>query len=181
MKSIKRLSFVALSLLFLTVACKYPDIPKHIEIRDYLKLDYAPYLKKTPDLHPQAAIGLQNKYRDVYYFVAPHPWKADSGYVEYLFDSLSNDLKNVKKVEHALQETLVYRDTTYTNENGYLVQDVLLTGTLQEKKLIFNMQLIQKDTFLYQTSGWCFLSKKDLWLKDIEAMNRSLTILDGKK
>ncbi len=162
-------------------SCKYPDIPKQLEIRDYLKLDYAPYLKRTQDLHPSAAIGLQNKYRDVYYIVVPQSWKPDSGYVKYLYDSLSNDLKNVKKVEHALKETMVLRDTAYTNDKGYYVQDILLTGVLKDQKLIFNMQLIQKDTMLYQTSGWCFLNKKDLWMKDIQAMNNSLTILDGKK
>lgn len=181
MRQIKSITFIFAALVLFVTSCKYPDIPKQLEIRDYLKLDYAPYLKKTSDLHPQAAVGLQNKYRDVYYFVAPMPWNSDSGYVKFLYDSLSNDLKNVKKLEHALQEILVYRDTAYTNEKGYYVQDLLMTGTLKDKKLIFNMQLIQKDTFLYQTSGWCFLSKKDMWLKDIEAMNQSLTILDGKK
>ena len=159
-------------------SCKYPDIPKHIDIRDKLQLDYAPYLKKTEDLHPNAAIGLQNKYRDVYYIVVPQPWESDSGYVEYLFDSLSNDLKNVNKAEHALKETIVLRDTSYTNVKGYFVQDILLKGVLKDQKLVFNMQLVQKDNILFQTSGWCFLAKKDLWLKDIEAMNESLTILN---
>lgn len=181
MKKIFKLSLISVVSLLATVACKYPDIPKHIVIRDYLELDYAPYLKKTENLHPQAAIGLQNKYRDVYYFVAHQPWSADSGYVKYLYDSLANDLKNVKKVEHALQETLVLRDTSFNNSKGYYVQELLLTGTLKDEKLMFSMQLIQKDTFLYQTSGWCFLAKKNLWMKDIEAMNESLTILDGKK
>ena len=161
-------------------SCKYPDIPKHIDIRNKLQLDYAPYLKKTEDLHPTAAIGLQNKYRDVYYIVVSQPWKSDSGYVKSLFDSLSNDLKNVTKAEQALKETVVLRDTTYTNEKGYFVQDLLLVGVLKDEKLIFNMQLIQKDSMLFQTSGWCFLNKRDVWLKDIEAMNNSIVIL-GKE
>lgn len=181
MKQFKIFAVLLAGSLLTILSCKYPDIPKHLEIRDHLKLDYAPYLKKTQDLHPSAAVGLQNKYRDVYYIVVPQPWQSDSGYVKFLYDSLTSDLKNVKKVEHALRETMVLRDTTYTNEKGYYVQDILLTGALKDQKLIFNMQLIQKDTLLYQTSGWCFLNKKDLWLKDIEAMNNSLTIFDGKK
>lgn len=181
MKQLKIYSTLLVVTLMVISSCKYPDIPKQLEIRDHLKLDYAPYLKKTADLHPSAAVGLQNKYRDVYYIVVPQPWRNDSGYVKYLYDSLSNDLKNIKKVEKALRETMVLRDTTYTNEKGYFVQDLLLTGVLENQKLAFNMQLIQKDTLLFQTSGWCFFNKKDLWLKDIEAMNHSLTILDGRK
>lgn len=173
------LGLIAFSVIVLS-SCKYPDIPKHIDIRNKLQLDYAPYLKKTEDLHPKAAIGLQNKYRDVYYIVVSQPWKSDSGYVKSLYDSLSNDLKNVNKAEQALKETIVLRDTTYTNEKGYYVQDLLLIGVLKDHKLIFNMQLIQKGNILFQTSGWCFLEKRDLWLKDIEAMNRSLTIPELK-
>jgi len=167
------------SVLF-TFSCKYPDIPKTYEIRGKLKLDYAPYLRKTTDLHTNAAIGLQNKYRDVYYIVVAHPWRADSGYVQYLYDSLANDLKNVKNIDGLVKETLVLTDTTYTNEKGYYVQELVMSGGLRDKKLLFDMQLIRKDTFLYQTSGWMFLEKKDLWLKDIQAMNKSLTILDAK-
>jgi hypothetical protein len=173
------LGLITFSVLAL-FSCKYPDIPKHIDIRGKLQLDYAPYLNKTEELHPKAAIGLQNKYRDVYYIVVPQPWKSDSGYVKHLYDSLSNDLKNVTKAEQALKETVVLRDTFYTNEKGYFVQDLLLKGVLKDEKLIFDMQLIQKDDILFQTSGWCFLNKKDLWMKDIEAMNRSVTIL-GKE
>ncbi|HUH74096.1 MAG TPA: hypothetical protein VLZ75_06770 [Chitinophagales bacterium] len=161
-------------------SCKYPDIPKHIDIRNKLQLDYAPYLRKTEDLHPNAAVGLQNKYRDVYYIVVSHPWKSDSGYVKFLFDSLSNDLKNVTNADQALKETVVLRDTAYINAKGYFVQDLLLVGVLKDEKLIFDMQLIQKDSSLFQTSGWCFLEKRDLWLKDIEAMNESITIPEPK-
>lgn len=181
MESMRRvLNFIFISVVFTVVfsACKYPDIPKHIEIIDQLKLDYAPYLKKNPELFPNAAIGLQNKYRDVYYFVLFHPWKEDSNYVEFLYDSLSNDLKNVKKLEHGLREVLVMRDTSYHNSRGYFVQDLLVSGVLKDRKLIYDMQLIQKDSFLFQTAGWCFLEKKDLWLKDIQAMNESLEILN---
>ncbi|HZH67803.1 MAG TPA: hypothetical protein VFD65_01270 [Chitinophagales bacterium] len=166
--------------ILLFLSCKYPDIPKHLEIRDYLQLDYAPYLRKTEKLHPQAAIGLQNKYRDVYYLVVPHPWKSDSAYVQYLYDSLANDLKNISRHEDGLHETIVLSDTSYVNDKDYYVQDLILTGVMKDQKLIFNMQLIQKDTFLYQTSGWLFLSKKDLWFDDIVKMNNSLIILDGK-
>lgn len=167
--------------ILLVTSCKYSDIPKHIEVRKHLELDYAPYLNKTEDLHPNAIIGLQNKYRDVYYIVVPQKWSNDSGYVHYLYDSLSNDLKNVKKAEQGLHEVLVLRDTSYKNDKGYFVQDLLLTGVLNEKKLIFNMQLIQQGTTLFQTSGWCFWSKRDLWVKDIEAMNQSIHILEGVK
>ncbi|MCO5233384.1 MAG: hypothetical protein LC105_06800 [Chitinophagales bacterium] len=167
--------------LLLLVACKYSDIPKHIEVRKHLELDYAPYLNKTEDLHPNAIVGLQNKYRDVYYIVVPQKWSEDSAYVYYLFDSLSNDLKNIKKAEQGLHEVLVLRDTSYHNDKGYFVQNILLTGVLNEKKLIFNMQLIQKDKTLFQSSGWCFWSKRDLWMKDIDAMNQSIRILDGVK
>lgn len=173
-------TLISVSILLL-FSCKYPDIPKHLEIRDYLKLDYAPYLRKTENLHPKAAVGLQNKYRDVYYIVVAHPWNSDSGYVQYLYDSLANDLKNVSKHEEGLQETVVLTDSAYTNDKDYFVQDLVLTGAMKDKKLIFNMQLIQKDTLLYQTSGWLFLSKKDLWFNDIVEMNNSLVILDGKK
>ena len=58
------LGLITFSVLAL-FSCKYPDIPKHIDIRGKLQLDYAPYLNKTEDLHPHAAIGLQNKYIDV--------------------------------------------------------------------------------------------------------------------
>ena len=162
-------------------SCKYPDIPKHLEIRDYLKLDYAPYLRKSETIHPNAVISLQNKFRGVFYIVVPQNWSSDSGYVQYLFDSLGNDLKNVKKTANGLKDPMVLRDTAYKNVNGYQVQDILVTGTLSDRKMIFDMQLIQKDTFLYQTSGWCFMDKRDMWMKDIDAMNNSLTILDGKK
>ncbi|MCO5248276.1 MAG: hypothetical protein M9887_04925 [Chitinophagales bacterium] len=177
MKRILSLCVIAASLMALLNACKYPDIPKHIEIIDQLKLDYAPYLKKAPELYPNAAIGLQNKYRDVYYFITYHPWKEDSNYVKVLYDSLANDLKNVKKLDNGLQEVLVMRDTAYHNTRGYYVQDLLISGVLKERKLIYDMQLIQKDSFLFQTAGWCFLEKKDLWMKDIDAMNESLEIL----
>lgn len=169
----KKYFILILSLSFLTMfSCKYSDKPKTYEIYGKLKLDYPPYLSRTTDIHPTAAIQVQNKYRDIYYIVVRQPWLPDSGYVQHLYDSLTNDLKN------GVQEPLVLSDSSFVNEKGYNVQEYVMSGKLKDKILVFDFQLIQKDTILYQTSGWMFKSKKDLWFPDMQKMNQSLTILE---
>lgn len=153
-------------------SCKYPDIPKTYEIAEKLKIEYPPYLKRTTDIHPRGAFQAQNKYRDVYYIIVPHPWREDSAYAQKLFDSLAGDLKT------GVLEPLVYLDTTFVSEKGYAVQEMKMSGKLKDKSLMFTLQLIQKDTTLYQTAGWYFKSKENLWQKDIDGINSALTILE---
>ena len=158
--------------MLLAAACKYSDKPKTYEIREKLKIEYAPYLSKTTDIHPSAAFQVQNKYRDVYYIIVRHPYISDSGYVQHLYDSLTTDLKN------GVSEPLVLADSSFTNSKGYAVKEYVMSGKLKDKILLFDFQLIQKDTVLYQTSGWMFKAKKEMWFNDIRKINESLTILE---
>lgn len=153
-------------------SCKYPDIPKSYEIRDKIKMEYAPYLKRTTEIHPTAAFQVQNKYRDVYYIIVPQAWKEHENYVDLLFDSLGKDL------QMGVIEPYVYANESFENEKGYQVKEMRMSGKLKDKTLQFTLQLIQKDTLLYQTAGWYFKSKEDLWQKDIDAINASITILE---
>lgn len=153
------------------LSCKYPDKPKHFEYKDKISVDYAPYLSTTKDIHPNGMFQAQNKFRDVYYIVVPQVYKPDSSWFAYLYDSLSADLKK------GLGEPFLIKDTAYTNSKNYRVHELSLNGKVKEKNFFFVFQLVQKDTAIYQTSGWCFKNKRELWEKDIRAMNESLTIL----
>lgn len=162
-------SFLVVALLL--NSCKYPDTPKSFEFKEKFKIDYAPYLSKTKDVHPNAIFQAQNKYRDVYYILVPQAYKPDSLWFDTLYDSLTNDLKN------GVKESYVLKDTSYQNSKNYKVHEMELSGKVKEKSFYFLFQLIQKDTTVYQSSGWCFKNKKDLWEKDLRAINESLTIL----
>jgi hypothetical protein len=167
-----RIILYSVAILIFTAACKYSDKPKTYEIREKLKIEYPPYLSRTTDIHPSGAFQVQNKYRDVYYIIVRHPYLPDSGYVQHLYDSLTNDLKN------GVAEPLVLADSSFTNSKGYAVKELVMSGKLKDKILIFDFQLIQKDTVIYQTSGWMFKAKKDMWFNDLRKINESLTILE---
>jgi hypothetical protein len=167
-----RFFLYSISIILLALGCKYSDKPKTYEIREKLKIEYPPYLNRTTEIHPSAAFQVQNKYRDIYYIIVRHPFLPDSGYVQHLYDSLTNDLKN------GVLEPLVLADSAFTNSKGYSVKEYVMSGKLKDKILIFDFQLIQKDTVLYQTSGWMFKAKKDMWFNDLRMINESLTILE---
>lgn len=164
--------FVSIFLVVLLLnSCKYPDTPKSFEFKEKFNIEFAPYLSKTKDIHPNAIFQAQNKYRDVYYILVPQAYKPDSLWFETLYDSLSNDLKK------GVKESYVLKDTFFVNDKNYIVHELSMNGKVKEKSFFFLFQLIQKDTTIYQSAGWCFKNKKDLWEKDLRAINNSLTIL----
>lgn len=165
---------ITLILLFALIfqSCNYPDIPKEFEYTGKMKVEYPPYLKRTNEIHPRAAFQAQNKYRDVYYIIVPHPWRADSAYADFLFDSLAKDL------QQGVLEPFITEEKSYENEKGYNVKELKMNGKLKDKTLGFTLQLIQKDTFLYQSAAWMFKNKQELWQKDIDEANASITILE---
>lgn len=153
-------------------ACKYPDKPKTFEYKNKIKVEYAPYLSTSKEIHPNGIFQADNKYRDVYYIVVPQVNKADSTWFSYLYDSLTNDLKK------GVAEPYILKDTAFTNEKNYQVRELSMNGKVKEKNFFFIFQLVKKDTSIYQTTGWCFKNKREVWEKDIRAINQSLTILE---
>lgn len=168
----KYVGFYCIVVLFLH-SCKYSEQPKVFE-NDKLKIEYPSYLKKSKDVFPvdNLVLGLKNDYRDVFYILTDYGKKPGENGFSVIFDSLTNQLKN------GVREPMIEKDTSYTI-NQMQTREMHLSGiiaaTNQEKRMYFIFNLFEdKRGNLYQTAGWCFRHKRDVWQADIQNITKSL-------
>jgi hypothetical protein len=159
--------------ILLITACKYSEKPKVFQ-NDNISIEYPSYLKKDKDVFPvqNLILGLKNDYRDVFFILCDYGKKPGINGFNIMADSLVNQLKN------GIREPQVEKDTTF-NINQFKTREVHISGiiasTNQEKRMYFVFNLFEgKDEHLYQTAGWCFRHKRDLWQKDIQGIAYSL-------
>lgn len=162
-------------LIILTIisSCKYSEQPKTFE-KDTIQLSYPSYLKKSSSVFPVSnlVLGLKNDYRDVFYIVVNHGAKPGDNGFNIIFDSLTSQLKN------GIREAYIELDTSYTI-NNMKTRELHLSGIVassnQEKRMYFIFNLFEdSQQTLYQTTGWCFRHKRNIWQKDIEQITHSL-------
>jgi len=169
-----KFSFFLLLLSLLTLSsCKYSDKPKEYN-NGKIGIQYPSYLKKDKSIYPadNLLIGVKNAYRNVFFILLDFGQRPGDNGFDVMFDSLSTQLKR------GIREPFVEKDSSFTL-NGFKVREMHLSGILasmgQEKRMLFIFDLFEdKDGHLYQTAGWCFRHRRDLWQKDLENMAYSL-------
>jgi hypothetical protein len=165
--------FFVIFIIFIFNACKYSEQPKVFE-NESIYMEYPSYLKKSKDIFPvnNLLAGLKNDYRDVFFILLDYGQKPGENGFEIMYDSLTTQLKN------GIREPFVEKDTSFV-QNGFKVREMHLSGivanTEQEKRMYFIFNLFEdKNAHLYQTCGWCFRHKRDIWQKDIQGIAYSL-------
>ena len=161
---------------FVFSACKYSDKPKTFN-NGAVSLEYPSYLKSSKDIYPvdSLLIGVKNDYRNVFFILLDYGQKPGEQGFELMYDSLSTQLKR------GIREPFVEKDSSF-NINGFKVREMQVSGILasvgQEKRMLFTFDLFEdKNGHLYQTAGWCFRHRRDLWEKDLQQIAYSLKSL----
>lgn len=170
----KKVSFCCWFICILAFySCQYSEQPKTFE-NTKIKIEYPSYLKKTKDVFPveNLLVGLKNDYRDVFFILVDNGKKPGNYGFEIMFDSLTSQLKN------GIREPQVEKDTSFTI-NNFKTREVHISGiiasTNQEKRMYFIFNLFEdRQENLYQTVGWCFRHKKEVWQNDIQNISYSL-------
>jgi hypothetical protein len=167
------LFFSLFILIFCTISCKYSEQPKIFENQN-ITLEYPSYLKNSKAVFPveNLLLGLKNDYRDVFFILLDYGQKPGINGFEVMFDSLSNQLKN------GIREPFIEKDTIF-QINQFKTREIHISGiiaaTNQEKRMYFVFNIFEdKNGHLYQTSGWCFRHKREVWQHDIQNIAYSL-------
>lgn len=159
--------------IILFSGCKYSEQPKTFE-NEQIKLEYPSYLKKDKEVFPveNLLLGLKNDYRDVFFILVDNGEKPGINGFEVMFDSLTNQLKN------GIREPEIEKDTAFTiheMKTREMHISGIVASTNQEKRMYFIFNLFEdKQGHLYQTVGWCFRHKREVWQKDIQQISYSL-------
>lgn len=157
----------------LVSSCKYSDQPQIFK-NQTIQIEYPSYLKESKDVFPvkNLLVGLKNDYRSVYFVLLDYGQKPGDNGFEVMYDSVTTQLK------HGIVEPYLEKDTSF-ELNGFKVRETHISGIVtikdQEKRMYFMIDLFEdKNGNLYQTSGWCFRHKRDLWQKDLLKIAYSL-------
>lgn len=158
---------LGLCLVTLFTGCKYADTYKKFSSPHDFSVEYPPYLQKTNAIHPSALVQAKNDYRDIYFVAGLYDKGTDSlAFKTYCDTTIGNLEKN-------LREPLIEKDTFLTI-NKLPVREILLTGTLDEKRILYIIDFYDGRDKYYQTCGWFFRNKRNLWEADITKSCRSL-------
>ncbi len=146
---------------FLLSGCKYGEEFKSFEGRTF-RMEYPPYLKKSIGIHPSAPFQAKNEYRDIYFFT--DDLKKTENFL-VLCDSIKNDL--MSNIIDPQEEAQVFlEDSTIFHFTA--------TGTIEDKRLVFNVVVREGKFNNYHSSGWLFRSKRELWEEDLVTAMLSL-------
>ena len=167
---------VSIIIVFLFTSCRYSKEP-NIFSNDRLSIQYPSYLFKDDDVYPKpdGILELKNDYRDVYFFLADIGPKPGPNGFEIMYDSLTTQLKN------GIGEPMIEKDTAFTTPNGLKTHEYQISGIVssekQDKRVFFILNLFEdKNGHLYQTTGWLFRHKRNLWEKDLHNAAYSLKV-----
>ena len=164
--NLKLYGIIMLSILGL-VACKYSDKYKKFTSAHDFSVEYPPYLQKSSNLHPSALVQAKNDYRDIYFVAGLYDKGTDSNAFNTFCDT------TIQNLEKFIREPLIEKDSSFTL-NNLPVREILLTGTIEEKRILYVINFYNGRDKYYQTCGWFFRSKRNLWENDIKKSCRSL-------
>jgi hypothetical protein len=170
-----KISFFALIFAVLVISsCEYSKEPV-LFTNDILSIEYPSYLSKNNAVYPKpdGILELANDYRDVYFFLADIGPKPGPNGFEIMYDSLTTQLKN------GIKESMAEKDTSFTTANGLKTREFQVSGIVssekQDKRVFFILNLFEDQKgHLYQTTGWLFRHKRNLWEKDLHNTAYSL-------
>ena len=146
--------FYVFVLLFFLVGCKYGKQFKTYQGRTF-SMEYPPYLKKSVGVHPLAPFQAKNEYREVYMFA--DDVKRTNDFVSFC-DSIQQDLvRNL--IDPLTEKSNFNKDSTQFH--------LIATGTINDKRLVFNVIATKGGANFYHASGWLFRSKRELWEADL--------------
>lgn len=157
-------------------SCRYSDKPSTFE-NDRVEIQYPSYLSKNDGVYPKpdGILEVSNDYRDVFFFLADIGPKPGPNGFDIMYDSLTTQLFN------GIGEALVEKDTAFVTANGLRTREYRVSGMVssekQDKRVFFILNLFESpDGHLYQTTGWLFRHKRNLWEQDLHDAAYSLKV-----
>ena len=168
--------WVSILVIILFSACRYSKEPKTFS-NDQLSIQYPSYLSADDGVYPKpdGILEVANDYRDVYFFLADIGQKPGPNGFDIMYDSLTTQLRN------GIGESMLEKDTSFTTANGLKTREYQISGIVssekQDKRVFFILNLFEdKNGHLYQTTGWLFRHKRNLWEKDLHGAAYSLKV-----